>query len=436
MEVHSVSDVASWIKEVFSQERGLQDIWVEGEVAGFKMAASGHCYFTLKDDRAAISAVMFRVATSRLRFQVQEGMVILAHGRLEFYGDRGQTQLILDAAQPSGVGALYLAFEQLKNKLDAEGLFDARLKRPLPFLPRRVAVVTSEAGAAMRDVIKVIRRRCPIVGVVVAHAPVQGQISPAKLILSLKRAGTLPEVDVVLLVRGGGSLEDLAAFNDEVLARTIRACPVPVVTGIGHETDFTIADFAADLRAATPSQAAELVVPSLADMGRHLLQLRHRLDGSLPDMPRQRQALLELRDRLDGAIGREVAAKRERLDFARQRLTRQSPGLQLPLMRQRVDERSERLDAALRAGIERARADLRASRGQLDALSPLRVLGRGYSLARTEDGRVVTSVAGLQPGQRLVTQFGDGSALGEIVSVEKSATMIGTRPANPAREVE
>ena len=418
MQVHSVSDLAAWIKEVFTRDRGLQDIWVEGEVASFKMAASGHCYFTLKDDGAAISAVMFRMAASRLRFQVQEGMVVLAHGRLEFYGDRGQTQLILDAAQPSGVGALYLAFEQLKAKLNAEGLFDVRLKRTLPFLPRRVAVVTSEAGAALRDVIEVIHRRCPIVGVVVAHAPVQGQISPAKLILSLRRAGALPEVDVVLLVRGGGSLEDLAAFNDEVLARAIRACPVPVVTGVGHETDFTIADFAADVRAATPSQAAEIAVPSLVELRRHLLQLRHRLDTTLPDVGRHRQALVELKDRLDLAVAREAAAKRDRLEYARERLERQSPALQLPRMRQRVDERRERLDAALRAGLERARADLRTSRGQLDALSPLKVLRRGYSLARTEDGRVVTSVVGLQVGQRLVTQFSDGSALGELLSIE------------------
>lgn len=429
MQVHSVSDVASWIKEVYSQEHGLQDLWVEGEVTGLKLAASGHCYFTLKDDHATISTVMFRVAASRLRFQIEEGMVVLAHGRLEFYGDRGQTQLILDAAQPSGVGALYLAFEQLKTKLEAEGLFAAHLKRALPFLPRRVAVVTSEGGAALRDVIKVIRRRCPIVGVVVAHAPVQGQISPAKLILSLRRAGALPGVDVVLLVRGGGSLEDLAAFNDEELARAIRACPVPVVTGVGHQTDFTIADFAADVRAATPSQAAEIAVPSLADLRRQLLQLRHRMETSLPDIGRHRQALVELRDRLDGAVAREVATKGDRLEYARARLERQSPGLQLPVMRQRLDDRFARLDAALRAGLERARVDLRASRGQLEALSPLRVLGRGYSLARTEDGRVVTSVEGLHAGQRLVTQFADGSALGELLSIEK-------RPAGTGAEVE
>ena len=425
MQVHSVSDLASWIKEVFSQEQGLQDIWVEGEVSGCKIAASGHCYFTLKDDRAGINAVMFRMAMSRVGFQMQDGMVILAHGKLEFYGDRGQTQLILDTAQPSGVGALYLAFEQLKNRLEAEGLFAAHLKRPLPFLPRRVAVVTSEAGAALRDVIKVIRRRCPTVGVVVAHAPVQGTVSPAKLILSLRRAGTLRDVDAVLLVRGGGSLEDLAAFNDEVLARTIRACPVPVITGIGHETDFTIADFAADVRAATPSQAAELAVPSLADLRRQLLQLRQRIDAALPDFPSQRQALRELRERLDGAAARETAAKRERLVYARDRLERQSPVLQLPLMQQRLDERRERLDQALRAGIERAAADLRARRAELEALSPLRVLGRGYSLARTEDGQVVTSVAGLRPGQRLVTMFADGRATSEVVRTEAVPVLAG-----------
>jgi exodeoxyribonuclease VII large subunit len=427
VQVHSVSDVASWVKELFSQEQGLQDIWVEGEVAGCKLAASGHCYFTLKDERAGINAVMFRTAMSRVRFQMQDGMVILAHGKLEFYGDRGQTQLILDTAQPSGVGALYLAFEQLKHRLEAEGLFDPRLKRPLPFLPRRVAVVTSEAGAALRDVIKVIRRRCPTVGVVVAHAPVQGTVSPAKLILSLRRAGTLRDVDVVLLVRGGGSLEDLAAFNDEVLARTIRACPVPVVTGIGHETDSTIADFAADMRGATPSQAAEMAVPSLLDLQHHLLQLRHRLDSGLPDFGRERQGLRERRDRLDTAAGRETAAKRERLERARAGLDRQSPALQLPMMRQRVDDRRERLDAALRKGLDRAAGDLRAGRAQLEALSPLRVLARGYSLARTEDGRVVTSVAALASGERLVTMFADGVARSLVTSVEPAS-------ATPGRE--
>ncbi|MFN2464492.1 MAG: exodeoxyribonuclease VII large subunit, partial [Candidatus Dormibacteria bacterium] len=419
------SDIASWVKELFSQEQGLQDVWVEGEVSGCRLAASGHCYLTLKDDRSAISAVMFRVPLSRLRFQLQDGMVILAHGKLEFYGDRGQTQLILDSAQPSGVGALYLAFEQLKARLDAEGLFAPHLKRALPFLPRRVAVVTSEAGAALRDVIQVVRRRCPTVGVVVAHAPVQGTVSPAKLILSLRRAGTLPEVDVVLLVRGGGSLEDLAAFNDETLARTIRACPVPVVTGIGHETDYTIADFAADMRAATPSQAAELAVPSRADLLNQLLQLRQRLVSGLPDFPAQRHSLRELRDRLDGAVAREAAAKRERLTVARDRLDRQSPSLQLPLMQQRLDDRRDRLDQALRNGLARTAADLGARRAELEAMSPLRVLARGYSLARTMEGEVLTSVSGLVPGRRLVTMFADGTATSAVVAVDSTPVLAG-----------
>ncbi|GAC1332899.1 MAG: exodeoxyribonuclease VII large subunit [Candidatus Dormibacteria bacterium] len=430
MQVHSVSDLASWIKEVFSQEQGLQDVWVEGEVSGCKVAASGHCYFTLKDQRSGINAVMFRLAMSRVRFQIQDGMVILAHGKLEFYGDRGQTQLILDTAQPSGIGAMYLAFEQLKNRLEAEGLFAAALKRPLPFLPRRVAVVTSEAGAALRDVIKVLRSRCPTVGVVVAHAPVQGTVSPAKLILSLRRAGSLRDVDVVLLVRGGGSLDDLAALNDEELARTIRACPVPVVTGIGHETDFTIADFAADLRAATPSQAAELAVPSLQDLRRQQRQLRQRLLASLPDFPGQRLSLDALRGRLEGAVERELGSKRERLVYARDRLDRQSPVLQVPLMQQRLDDRRDRLDQVLRRGLDRAAADLRSSRAELEALSPLRVLGRGYSLARTEDGRVVTSAAALSDGDTLVTMFADGRARSRVLGKEMVAAMPAPEEAN------
>jgi exodeoxyribonuclease VII large subunit len=396
MNVLRVGDLAEFLEEVISDQPGLQDVWVEGEVADCKVSRQGHCYLTLKDERASLQAVAFRLTYASIRFQIQPGMMLLVHGKVQLYKDRSQVQLILDSAQPSGVGDLFLAFEQLRKKLESEGLFAASIKRQLPAFPRRVGIVTSEAGAALRDVIKVLRRRCPVVPVLLAHAPVQGEVAAAALVRSLRRVATRPGVEVVLLVRGGGSIEDLAAFNDETLARAIRACPVPVVVGVGHETDYTIADFAADTRASTPSMAAELAVPDLADLRRQVLERRQRLNLS---------------------VSRELDAKREQLRAAGDRLDRQSPSLRVPELRQRLDERQERLGSALRAGIERARRALESERGRLEALSPIAVLGRGYSLARDESGAVVMSIAGLKPGRRLTTVFADGSVLGEVIEV-------------------
>jgi exodeoxyribonuclease VII large subunit len=391
-----VGDLAEFLDEVISDQPGLQDVWVEGEVADCKVSRQGHCYLTLKDERASLQAVAFRLTYNSIRFQIQPGMMLLVHGKVQLYKDRSQVQLILDSAQPSGVGDLFLAFEQLRKRLESEGLFAAGIKRPLPAFPRRVGIVTSESGAALRDVIKVLRRRCPVVPVLLAHAPVQGEVASAALVRALRRIATRPGVDVVLLVRGGGSIEDLASFNDETLARAIRACQVPVVVGVGHETDFTIADFAADIRASTPSMAAELAVPDLADLRRQVLDRRRRLSVS---------------------VSRELEAKREQLRAAGDRLVRQSPALRVPELRQRLDERQERLGAALRAGLDRARRALAAERARLEALSPMAVLSRGYSLARDESGAVVMSVAGLVPGRRLTTVFADGSVLGEVIEV-------------------
>ena len=396
MQVLRVGDVAEFIDEVISEQAGLQDVWVEGEVADCTVSRQGHCYLTLKDERASLQAVAFRLTYARFNFQVQPGMMLLVHGKVQLYKDRSQLQLILDRAQPSGVGDLFLAYEQLRKKLEAEGLFAERIKRPLPAFPRRVGIVTSESGAALRDVLKVLRRRCPVAPALLAHAPVQGEVAAAALVRALRRVATRPGVDVVLLVRGGGSIEDLASFNDEALARGIRECPVPVIVGVGHETDYTIADFAADVRASTPSMAAEMAVPDLADL---------------------RRQVLDRRQRLGVAVRHEVAAKRDRLVAAGERLGRQSPVRRLPELRQRLDDRQDRLGAALRAGIDRAKRALEAERLRLEALSPMAVLGRGYSLAREESGAVITSVAGLSPGHRLVTVFADGSILGEVLEV-------------------
>src|SRR6202165_3576643 len=313
MQVLRVGDVAEFIEEVISDQPGLQDVWVEGEVADCKASRQGHCYLTLKDERASLQAVAFRLTYSRINFQIQPGMMLLVHGKVQLYKDRSQLQMILDRAQPSGVGDLFLAYEELRKKLEAEGLFSDRVKRPLPPFPRRVGIVTSESGAALRVVLKVLRRRCPVVPALLAHAPVQGEVAAAALVRALRRVATREGVDVVLLVRGGGSIEDLAAFNDEQLARAIRSCPVPVVGGVGHETAYTIADFAADVRAPTPSMAAEIAVPDLVDL---------------------RRLVLDRRQRLGLAVAHEVAAKQERMRSAREQLGRQSPVRRLPELRQ------------------------------------------------------------------------------------------------------
>ncbi|MHB8509647.1 MAG: exodeoxyribonuclease VII large subunit [Candidatus Dormibacteria bacterium] len=400
MQVLTVSDLNDYLTEVITQEVGLQDLWVEGEVADLRPAPSGHCYFALKDARSRVNCVMFRREYSAVRFQLQHGMVLLAHGRLSTYRERGSVQLVLDRVQPSGVGDLHLAFEQLRTRLAAEGLFDETKRRKPPFFPRRLAVVTSASGAALRDVLKVLGRRCPATEVLVVHAMVQGEGAALQMVRALRQAGAQPGVEVVLLVRGGGSPEDLASFNDESLARAIRACPWPVIVGVGHETDTTIADFAADLRAPTPSAAAEMAVPDLRQL---------------------RQTVAAARQRLERAARSELGVKRERLEVARERLERQSPARQLPLLRQRLDDRVDRLGQALRVGLDRTARQLESQRNRLEALSPLRVLARGYSMARDEEGRVVTSITTLGLGSKLSTVFADGVAVGEVVALEPAA---------------
>jgi exodeoxyribonuclease VII large subunit len=397
MQVYTISQVTDWLGEVISEEPRLQDLWVEGEVAEVKIAASGHCYLTLKDDRTSVKCVIFRTNLLQVGFAITPGMTLLAHGHANIYtGRAAEVQLVFDQAQPSGVGALYVAFEQLRRRLEQEGLFDARLKRRAPFLPRRVAVVTSEGGAALRDVLKVLRRRAPVVSVLLVHTPVQGDNAAFSIVRALRQAAARSAVEVILLVRGGGSIEDLVAFNDEGVARAIRESPIPVIVGVGHETDSTIADFVADVRAPTPSAAAELAVPDLRELGRELLGMRQRLSA---------------------AIGRNVTDKRERLHLVERRLGQQSPVRRLPLMQQQLDERVERLQAALQRGVDRARQKLAADRAHLLALSPMAVLARGYSLTRDEQGGVIVSARELAAGRRITTVFADGEAESEVRSV-------------------
>jgi exodeoxyribonuclease VII large subunit len=386
-------------------------VWVEGELSGVSRPASGHLYFCLKDARAQVRCAMFKPKSSWLKFAPREGVRVLARGRLTLYEARGDYQLVLDHMEEAGEGALRRAFEELKAKLAAEGLFDAGRKRPLPAYVRRLAVITSPSGAAVRDVLSVLGRRFPLLEVDVLPSLVQGSTAAAQIAALLQRAAAGGRYDVVLLARGGGSLEDLWAFNDEALARAIAASPVPVVSAVGHETDFSLSDFAADLRAPTPSAAAELLVPHADDLRRRLRALAQRMVST--HRARMRQAM-------------------QRADRASLRLQALRPQARLQLLSRRQAEALRRLQSAWARRLERDRARLRRDatglrgthpsrrlaadalrlRGlarSLSAISPLATVARGYSILQHPDGRIVRSVADAAPGDALDARVTDGA---------------------------
>jgi len=430
-EVYTPSALTRLVRDLL--EDALPLIWVEGEISNFSRPASGHLYFTLKDGGAQVRCAMFRPRSTWLRFKPADGMHVLARVRVSLYEARGEFQLVVDSLEESGEGALQRAFEQLKAKLAAEGLFEAALKRALPPLPRRIGVLTSASGAAVRDVLSVVARRFPLATVEVLPVPVQGREAPAAIVAMLHAASRARRHDVLLLTRGGGSLEDLWAFNDEGVARAIRASAIPVVSAIGHEIDFTIADFAADLRAPTPSAAAELLVPDARDLSRALERQRQRALQLL------RRALESRTQRIDHLLARLNAQRPqarlgradERLHALRRRLLERAHGalerrdararqLRLRLFARhpaallaRRDEHAraliDRLRLATRHGIERRRARLGELARTLHAISPLATLERGYSILLDADGgEVVRSVTQAPPGRALRARLADG----------------------------
>ena len=436
----TVSALTALVSNTLASRPELEDVLVEGEISNLTRPSSGHLYFTLKDGAASLGCVCFRTNALRIPFAAENGMTVVAHGAVTVYPQQGRYQLMVDRLEPSGVGALALAIEQRKRRLAAEGLLEARLKRPLPLLPARVAVVTSRTGAALHDVVTVMGRRAPCVDVVFSPATVQGEGAGDTIVAALRRAGRARGVDVVLLVRGGGSLEDLMAFNDEAVARAIRACPVPVVTGIGHETDVTIADLVADHRAATPSAAAETTVPSCGQVRTELDAVSRRLRDSLRAEvlhKRERAArqtarlerlspllrLAQWRQDLQGRDARlrngllaGLAARQRRLERLRGALALSSPLQRLPLERERQATRRARLDAGLRATVDRRRRRLETVSGRIEALSPLRVLERGYSITVEEvSGQVVTSAAAVPGGAILQTRLAQGTLRSTVV---------------------
>jgi exodeoxyribonuclease VII large subunit len=408
-------------------------IWVEGELGNVSRPSSGHLYFVLKDERAQVRCAMFKPKSSWLKFIPREGVHVLARGRLTLYEARGEYQLVLDHMEEAGEGALRRAFEEMKAKLAVEGLFDSARKRPLPHVARRIGVITSPSGAAVRDVLSVLARRFPLVEADVLPVQVQGAAAAPQIVRMLQRAVASGRYDVILLTRGGGSLEDLWSFNDERLARAIAASPVPVVSAVGHETDFSLSDFAADLRAPTPSVAAELLVPSRDDLMRRLRALDARLRNLQMQrvraaMQRADRAALRLnalrpRARLDAlcrrqadALRRLAAAWQRRLERERARvrhadavLRAAHPQRRIARLRERLAAVSSRPQAAIvrRLGNETLR--LRGIARSLETVSPLATVARGYTILRHPDGRVVRSVLDAAPGDRLEARLVDGT---------------------------
>ena len=390
----SVSQVNEYIKMLLEGNPNLNDIWVQGEISGAKLYASGHLYFSLKDPDSVISAVMFRGSMMRMEFQAENGMKVLAHGRLSAYPPRGQYQLIVDRMIPDGAGALAAAFEQLKAKLGAEGLFDPARKKPLPAHPQRIGVVTSPSGAAVHDIIRVAKGRCPSAEILIFPSLVQGTEAPAYLRGGIQYFNAVkddPEqgVDLIIIGRGGGSAEDLWCFNDERLARVIAASAIPVVSAVGHEVDFTICDFVADLRAATPSAAAELSLPDKGDLSRQISALATRLSAT------QMARLRRCRTRLEQFASAKVLT---------------SPEGAYRFRREVLEGFSKRLDLSVSRHLAQKRQSLERVVAGLGALNPLGVLGRGYALVQTEERRVIPSAGLLTVGDRVTLRFSDGTA--------------------------
>jgi len=395
----TVREVTTHVRQLLERSELLRDLDVRGEISNFTRHTSGHLYFSLKDEHATLSCVCFRSVAARLPMEPASGQSVIASGRIGVYEKGGRYQLIVEWMQPDGLGALAAALEKLKAKLEAEGLFDASRKRPLPRFPRAIALLTSPTGAAVRDMVTILSRRYPAVRLLIFPTVVQGEEAPASIVTSLRAANDRDDVDLILLGRGGGSVEDLWAFNDEGVARAIFASRIPVVSAVGHETDFTIADFVADLRAPTPSAAAELAVP---DAG----ELRARLEA--------------LGQHLRLGLRRRVEIARSRLEALGRR-----PGLLRP--RQMIEERQIRVDeaadtatAALRLRLERLRAGIAQLAAQLTALGPPEVLRRGYAICRLADGAVVRSVDQVSPGQSLRLSVGDGLILGQATGTERA----------------
>lgn len=440
-QILTISQLTRRIKSLLEREVGT--VWISGEISNWKVAASGHAYFTLKDENSQIDAVMFKGKLSRLRFEPESGLEVLAHGQISVYERRGNYQIILSDMQPKGVGALQLAFEKLKKKLAAEGLFDDLHKQPLPMLPRRIGVVTSSTGAAIRDILNVLTRRFGSVHVILYPARVQGEGAAAEIVAGIRALDTWG-VDVMIVGRGGGSLEDLWPFNEEIVVRAVYEARTPIISAVGHEVDVALTDFAADLRAPTPSAAAELVVKEQAALGEAVLRLKKRLGQGLerrlaearhrvqlarnsyvlqrPEelIRERRQQSDELRMRLDDGMREELREARTRVERAARSLALLSPRNQLDRAGERLARLQQRLHAAGRDIPDAGRHRLRPLAAQLDALSPLAILTRGYAVGwKLPEKELVRDAAALNKNDEIYVRFGRGAVTAAVNRIEE-----------------
>lgn len=419
--IYTVTQLNQQIKGMLESNPSFRNIFVQGEISNYKQHTSGHHYMTLKDADGAISAVLFRADAARLRFRLMNGMKVIARGRVSSFPKTGQVQLYLADLMPDGTGALHLAFEQLKAKLYAEGLFDQSHKQEIPRMPHTIALVTSPTGAAVRDMIRILGRRYPLAKVQLWPVLVQGENAAADIAKTIARVNAHGQADVMIVGRGGGSLEDLWAFNEEIVARAIYNSKIPVISAVGHEPDVTIADFVVDLRAPTPSGAAELAVPDRGELSILIDREQERL-------------MTALENRLNGLANR--------LQAQEDRLARCTPAQYVAERRRRTEELIERMRLAqlrkidsLKTGfsyhekklrdmpgvlLERRRGKLQSLSGQLDALSPLRVLARGFSVVTDAQNKIITDSADLQTGDAVTLRFAQGTAKAQITSVQKS----------------
>jgi exodeoxyribonuclease VII large subunit len=392
----SVSQLTQYIRELFEIDYRLQDVEVSGEISNFTRARSGHLYFTLKDDKAQLKCVMWRSAAERIRFQPQDGDAVVVNGRISVYEASGVYQLYAEQMSPLGQGDLAAAFEALKAKLSDEGLFDAEFKKPIPQFPRKIGIVTSADAAALRDIINVLRRRYPLVSVLIAPTLVQGADAPPQIVRALRWLDGRTDIDTIIVARGGGSMEDLWAFNDEAVARAIFAAQHPIISGVGHEVDFTIADFVADLRAPTPSAAAELAVPDVSELRPYFHTIQQQM----------KNLVLE-----------QIGQHRWQVQVLKRSLNHLSPRVGIAGNRQRLDGWQARLERAMQRRLDRSSHRLNVLQAQLTAVSPKATLERGYAIVRRDDGRIVRSSAAVQPGDTLTVQVHDGQF--GVVVVEK-----------------
>jgi exodeoxyribonuclease VII large subunit len=438
--VYAVSELAEILRGLL--EDSLPLVWVQGEISNFSRPSSGHWYFTLKDAGAQLRCAMFRGANFYVRPHPKDGDAVLVRGRVGLYVARGELQMVAEHMEPAGTGALLRAFEVLKARLAAEGLFDPALKRPLPALPRRIGLITSATSAAVHDVLTALARRWPLAQVYLYPVPTQGPDAPAAIVRALAETPGLAPVDLILLVRGGGSLEDLWAFNEEAVARAIRACTVPVVTGVGHEIDVTIADFAADLRAATPTAAAELVTPDIDDwraqadagmqrmraaLARRIAEARAALERTGQRLQRlhpgrrlqdRAQRLDELEGRLRHAAAARLRARGERLALAAGRLARTDPSLRLPAQRRHLETLAGLLRSRLEAVLREGRARLARSESLLHSLNPDAVLARGYAIVRDDAGNILVDAAQSPAGSRIEARLMRGQVFAQVLRTQ------------------